>query len=95
MRVVVVRTQNFPSTATRGSRTLGSVPRGSGTNAKFSKPSRTCNWYERKIFKVQPRVVVVRVVVVLVVVVRTQNFLVQGARGSGTNVKFFKSRSAW
>jgi len=32
VRVVVVRTQNFLSPAARGN-----VPRGSGTNAKFSK----------------------------------------------------------
>ena len=88
VRVVVVRTQNFLSPATRVSRTRGSVARVSATNAKFSKSIRACNWYEHKIFKVQPRVVELRVVVVRVVVVRTQNFLCQGARGSGTIVKY-------
>ena len=85
VRVVVVRTKIFLSPAVRGS-----VPRGSGTNAKYCK--------------VQPRVVVVRLLVVRVVVVRTQNFLCpatrgnctrgSGARGSGTNAKFFKSSRA-
>jgi hypothetical protein len=81
VRVVVVRTQNFVSQATRGSGTRGSVARGIGTNAKFSKSRRACYLYERKIFKVQQRVLVVRVVVVRVVVVRTQ--------------KFSNSRRAW
>ena len=38
--VLVVRTLNFLSPSAGGSGTCGSVARGSGTNAKFSKPSR-------------------------------------------------------
>ena len=69
VRVVVVRTQNILSAAARDSGTRVSGSRGSVTNAKFSKSSRACLWYERKIFKVQQRVIMVRVVVV-----RTQIF---------------------
>ena len=89
VRVLVVRTQNF----------LSSAPRESGTNEKFSKFSPALKWYERKIFKVQARVVVV-----CVVGLRTQNLLSPAARGSGsrgsgarvsgTNAKFSKSSRA-
>ena len=97
----MVRTQNFLSPASCVSGTRGSVAGVSGTNAKFSKSSRACWLYERKIFEVQPRVVAVCVLVLRVVVVRTQNFLspaarrsgtlcsVTGPRGSGTNAKFY------
>ena len=67
--VVVVRMQNILSPAARDSGTRDSGSRGSGTKVKFSKSSRAWKWYERKIFKVQPRLVMVRVVVV-----RTQIF---------------------
>ena len=71
----------------------------------FLKSSRALYWYERKIFLVQPRVVVLRVVLVRVVVVRTHNFLSPAAcceakygsvaRGSGTNAKLSMSSCAW
>ena len=80
VRVVVVRTQNFPSPAARGS----------GTNAKFSVQPRVV-----VVRVVVVRVVLVQTQNFLNPAARGSGTRGSAARGSGTNAKFSKSCRAF